>query len=534
MLKLVNLRVALSDERKLEEIISRKLKISLSDVSAVKILRKALDARHKDRISFVYTVAFCVPQEALVLKRLAWQKDLSAMPEEQKEPDIIYGKKELTGQVIVVGAGPAGLIAALVLAEHGYRPLLLERGLPIEQRVLAVADFWRSGKLSTETNVQFGQGGAGAFSDGKLTTRVNDPAGKMILEWFVEAGAPTEILYQHKPHVGTDMLRGMVKGLSERIVNNGGRIMFSSRLDDFVLQAGGLQKIVLSDGQKLDCGALVLAIGHSARDTYRMLLQRGMALEAKPFSIGVRIEHPQDLIDRAQYGSCAGNEKLGAADYSLVYHDKATGKSAYSFCMCPGGVVVASASGEGEVVTNGMSLYKRDSGIANSALAVGVSEQDFGTHPLAGMDFQQHWERLAFVKAGGDYYAPAQTVGSFLYDKKPVLGSLCPSTYEPGVRAASLRDVLPKVVADTLVKGFAEFERKIRGFASEEALLTGVETRTSAPVRILRSPESRQSINVAGIYPTGEGAGYAGGIMSAAMDGYYSALALMKEYKQPI
>ncbi len=530
MLKLANLRVAVPDARSLTEIVARRLRIDSSNIKKVSILRKAVDARRKDDIRFVYTLAIEVADEVSLLKKSAANRDISLLQEDKPLDGIVYGDKPLVGRPVVAGAGPAGLIAAFLLAEHGYRPLLIERGRPAAERALAVSDFWKNGKLSPDNNVQFGEGGAGAFSDGKLTTRVNDPAGRLVLEWFVEAGAPEEILYEYKPHVGTDRLRNMVGGLTDRIRKNGGEVLFSSKLTDLGLVDGTLGEISVNS-ERLECNALILATGHSARDTYNMLQGEGFALAGKPFSIGLRIEHPQEIIDRAQYGLFAGHEKLGPADYALVYHDRASGRSAYSFCMCPGGVVIAATSGERQVVTNGMSLYKRDSGRANSALAVGVGPEDFGGQPLDGMKFQEYWENLAFEKAGKDYCAPAQNVGSFLQGGSPVLGALNP-TYAPGVRAVELREVLPAFVIDTLAKALPDFGRKIKGFDQTDALLTGVETRTSSPVRILRSPDSRQAVGWPGVYPAGEGAGYAGGIMSAAIDGYHAAAALMKEYKR--
>ncbi len=533
MLKLTNLRVALSDGRELKEITARRLNITPGDIKTVAVTRKAVDARRKDKIGFVYTVAVETIDDEGLLQRSAANKDLSRLEEDVPPGQFSYGKEPLPGRVVVVGAGPAGLAAAILLAEHGYKPLLLERGRSLEERVPAVADFWRTGRFQAENNVQFGEGGAGTFSDGKLTTRGNDPVGKTILQWFVAAGAPAEILYEHKPHVGTDKLRAMVKGLSARIKASGGELRFGARMTDLVRGKQQLEKITVNSDEEIMCGALVLAVGHSARDTYRMLWERGLSMEGKPFSIGVRIEHAQEVIDKAQYGSAAGHVKLGPADYALVYHDRASGRSAYSFCMCPGGLVIAAASGEGQVVTNGMSLYNRASGKANSALAVNVGPADFGSHPLDGIKFQEHWEQLAFAKAGGDYWAPAQNAGSFLSGGAPVLGSLG-ATYAPGVRTVALREVLPAFVTDTLAKALPDFGRKIKGFDQEDALLTGVETRTSAPLRLLRLGDTREAEGFPGIYPSGEGSGYAGGIMSAAIDGYHAALALMRKYRQPL
>ena len=532
MLKLTNLRVALEDERQLIKIAAKRLNIDCSFIKNLNILNKAVDARKKSNISFVYSVLLEVENEKKLLNRQATNKNLSVYAEE-KSPQIVYGAEPLHGEVVVVGAGPAGLISALLLAQNGYKPILIERGLPVQERRNAVQKFWQKGEFSCQGNVQFGEGGAGTFSDGKLTTRVSSPAAKNILKIFSSAGAPEEIAYENKPHIGTENLYTMTRNLSTQIKQAGGQIRYQAKLDDIITANGKLQKVVLSDGSTIPCAALVIACGHSARDTYAMLFDRGFELEAKPFSIGVRVEHPQNFIDTAQYGKFAGHAKLGAADYALVYHDKSSGRSAYSFCMCPGGVVVASASEENQVVTNGMSYYKRNSGIANSALVVGVGTQDFGEHPLAGVAFQKKWEQLAFAKAGKNYFAPAQTVGSFLRDDTAVLGKLLQPSYRPGIAAVSLREVLPSFVTNTLALALPQFGSKIKNFDHPEALLTGVETRTSAPLRILRDKESRQAIGKEGVYPAGEGAGYAGGIMSAAIDGYYTALALMKKYKQP-
>lgn len=533
MLKLNNVRIELDDNRELSLVVSKQLKIAITDVKKVIILRKSLDARRKDKISFVYNFAVEVVNESLVLEKNSNNANLVVMKQDCL-PKIDYGKKEINGKIVIVGAGPAGLMCALTLSKHGYKTLLLERGHSVDQRVKDVSSFWQNGKLDVNSNIQFGEGGAGTFSDGKLTCRVNDPVSNQILQWFVEAGAPEDILYEHKPHIGTDILRTMVKNIVGEIVSNKGEIKFSSLVEDINIDNSCINSVQLEGKKKLDCGVLVLAIGHSARDTYEMLYKKGLAMEAKSFSIGLRIEHPQEYIDKAQYGSLAGHHKLSSADYALVYHNKASGHSAYSFCMCPGGVVVASASSEGEVVTNGMSTRQRNSGVANAALVVGVSPLDFGDHPLAGIAFQRKWEQLAFSKGGANYKAPAQTVGSFLSEAKPVLGNLIEASYRPGVVPVNLREVLPSFVTETLAKALVDFGRKIKNFDHKEALLTGVETRTSAPTRLLRSKETRESVGLKGVYPIGEGAGYAGGIMSAAIDGYYTALAIMNKYKQPV
>jgi uncharacterized FAD-dependent dehydrogenase len=530
VLTLSGLRVALADERPLAEIAAAYLRLAPSAAPKIKILGKAIDARRKDRISFVYKLGLLAEDENGLLKKYAGDKNL-ALYQPPPPVKIVYGKQPAPGRIVIAGAGPAGLFAALTLAEHGYKPLIVERGLPVGRRVGKVADFWQRGEFSPEASVQFGEGGAGTFSDGKLTTRINDPASGLILRRLAACGAPPEIEYCHKPHIGTDLLRRVVGNLSRLICESGGEIRYETRLSDIKLKNGRMEKAALS-GEYVDCAALVVATGHSARDVYGLLLARGFALSPKPFSIGVRIEHPQEVIDRAQYGVLAGHPKLGAADYSLAWHDKGSGRGVYSFCMCPGGVVIASCSGEEEIVTNGMSYRRRDSSVANSALAVGVAPPDFGFHPLAGVEFQRRWEKLAFAKAGGGYHAPAQTVGSFLSGGRPVADGQTAATYRPGIRPVSLREVLPGFVTDALAAALPLFGRKIKGFDAKGALLTGVETRTSAPLWILRDPESRQAQGKTGVYPAGEGAGYAGGIMSAALDGYYTALAIMKKYRQ--
>jgi uncharacterized FAD-dependent dehydrogenase len=388
VLKLTHLKAALEDERPLGEIAAEYLRLPESALEEIKIIRKSLDARRKDRIAFVYTLAVKAENELALLQRGISGGKLAVLPEKPAQ-EILFGEKELAGRVIVAGAGPAGLVAASILAQYGYRPLLLERGLPVAERAKAVDAFWAKGDFSPVSNVQFGEGGAGTFSDGKLTTRINDPAAGLILGMFVAAGAPPQIEYENKPHIGTDLLRGVVKIMAAQIRGQGGEIRYLTRLSGLELRSGGIKKVVLAGGEKIDCGALILAIGHSARDTYRELFEQGISMEAKAFSLGVRIEHPQEFIDEAQYGAKAGDHRLGAADYSLVCHDTKTGRGVYSFCMCPGGLVIASSSGEEEVVTNGMSFYQRNSGTANSALAVSVTPEDFGGNPLAGIEFQR-------------------------------------------------------------------------------------------------------------------------------------------------
>ena len=530
-LKVNNVRISLLHECSLEQAAAKKLGLAPNALGELKLLRKAVDARKKNEICLNHHVLVEVDinKNSRLGKRILADRDVSVYASPAKE-GFTTGSLPLVAPPVVIGAGPAGLLAALQLAEYGYKPLLLERGKPVAQRVTDVHRFWSTGQFDPASNVQFGEGGAGTFSDGKLTTRVNDPVMAEILQLFVDAGAPENILWEHKPHVGTDKLRAMVKGLSKRICDLGGSIRYNAHVTDFITQGNTVQGVVLASGERIAAGAVVLACGHSARDTYAMLAAKGIGIVSKPFAIGVRIEHPQELIDRAQYGSFAGNHLLGAADYALVYHTPDKSRTAYSFCMCPGGQVVAAASEAGGVVVNGMSMFKRDSGIANSALVVNVSAADFGAGPLAGVEFQRKYERWAFELGGGNYHAPAQNFASFLAQSTPDLTSLVQGSYRPGLTACELDKVLPGYVTDTLRQGIVSFGKKLNGYADGGALLTGVETRTSAPVRIERDKVSYASVTHDLLYPCGEGAGYAGGIMSAALDGYHVARAIMERF----
>ena len=550
-----DVRMSLLKEKTLKECVADKLGIRKSALQNVQVLHRAVDERKKNNIGLLYHVTAEVDVPRSVSRNIVKKPGVSLfVPAQPEGPQL--GEVPMTERPVIIGAGPAGLIAALELAKFGYRPLVLERGRALEKRVKDVDRFWRTGEFDPVSNVQFGMGGAGTFSDGKLTTRVNDPVMADILHAFVKAGAPSEILTEHKPHVGTDKLRAMVQGLAAEIKRYGGEIRCETQVADFLVKEGRLTGLRLNDGTVLAAETAILACGHSARDTYKALVARGIGMEAKAFAIGVRVEHPQTLIDKAQYGDFAGHPRLGVADYALVYHTEDRKRTAYSFCMCPGGQVVAAASEEGGVVVNGMSLYQRDSGIANSALVVNVTPDDFGTDPLAGVAFQRKYEKLAFVAGGKNYKAPAQSVQSFLQGTEPTLGdarkyleemavqnkaasriektgkplSAAMPGYRPGVRPAALESVLPVYVTDTLKQGIQNFGRKIQGFDGPAGILTGVETRTSAPLRIVRGADY-QSVTHAGLYPCGEGCGYAGGIMSAALDGYHVARAIMKKYK---
>ncbi|ERI95299.1 pyridine nucleotide-disulfide oxidoreductase family protein [Clostridiales bacterium oral taxon 876 str. F0540] len=515
------------DVEVLKDKAAKKMKISAKDIKNFKILRESIDARKKEAIKFNYTLEVFTDNEEKLVTRLN-DKDIK-LEENQYTDKISLGSKKMEHRPIIVGMGPAGMFAGLLMARKGYKPIIIERGQKVEERTEAINRFWSTGNLNTESNVQFGEGGAGTFSDGKLTTRIKDNRCDYVLESFVKAGAPAEILYSGKPHVGTDILKIVVKNIREEIIALGGEVKFNSRLEDLIIKNNILQAVIVN-GQEIACDNLILAIGHSSRDTYEMLYKKEISLIQKPFAIGVRIEHMQSLIDESQYGKFAGHKRLKAADYRLSHSCDKLNRSVYSFCMCPGGEVVAAASENNRLVTNGMSYYKRDKENANSALVVTVRPEDFGgENPLMGMEFQRHYEALAYSLGGGNYIAPVQLVGDFLKDKVSVnLGNVKPS-YTPGYEFRDLRQCLPSYVSEALKEGIINFDRKIKGYASQDAVLTGIETRTSAPVRIERN-ENFQSTALIGLFPAGEGAGYAGGIVSAAVDGLKAAETIMKDW----
>lgn len=533
MIRLSNIRVPVKDicsldqeEEILARVVASKLRISRDEVKDLRIHKKSIDARKKDKIVFVYTVDISAKDVDKLLKKHA-SKGAKKVPQLVHQ-DLTFGKEKLEQRPVIVGFGPAGLFAALVLSRRGYKPIVIERGEDVDKRAEKIEKFWSAGPLDPDSNVQFGEGGAGTFSDGKLTTLINDKRCRFILEEFIKAGGPKEILYYNKPHLGTDKLRIIVKNIRQEIIGHGGQVRFSSQLTDLFIEDGRLSAVEINNKERLETDLVILAIGHSARDTFDMLYKKGISIRQKPFSIGVRIEHPQALINKSQYGSFAKYPSLGPADYKLAYHSK-SGRSAYTFCMCPGGYVVAAASEQGYVVTNGMSEYKRDGLNANSALLVGVNPEDFGSdHPLAGVDFQRKWERLAYELGGRSYRAPSQLVGDFLHDRESKSFSSVQPSYRPGVVLGQLRDCLPAYVIETLKEALVYFDKRLKGFAMPDAILTGVETRSSSPIRINRGEDFQSSVE--GLYPIGEGAGYAGGIMSSAVDGLKAAEAIMARF----
>ncbi|MDX2255297.1 MAG: NAD(P)/FAD-dependent oxidoreductase [Pseudanabaenaceae cyanobacterium bins.39] len=521
MLRLTEIKLPLDHPAQaLPEAILHKLKIKPSELISYSIFKRSYDARKKTDIHLVYIVDLETPLEQQLLAKFA--HDPHVLP----TPDMSYrmvaqAPAHFDNRPIVIGMGPAGMFAGLMLAQMGFRPIILERGKPVRDRTVDTFNFWKKrAEFNPESNAQFGEGGAGTFSDGKLYSQVRDPQhyGRKVITEFVNAGASPEILYLNKPHIGTFKLVGIVQNIRAKIEALGGEVRFQSRVHEIDIHNGKVQGLTLASGEYLTASHIVLAIGHSARDTFQMLYDRGVYIEAKPFSIGFRIEHPQPLIDRARFGDFAGHKVLGAADYKLVHHCR-NGRSVYSFCMCPGGLVVAATSERGRVVTNGMSQYSRNERNANSGIVVGITPDDFPSeHPLAGIDLQRQLESRAFELGGGTYAAPGQLVGDFLAARPSQhLGSVTPS-YAPDVHLCDLGESLPDYAIAAIREAIPAFNKQIKGFAMDDAMLTGVETRTSSPIRIKRN-EQYQSINTTGLFPAGEGAGYAGGILSAGIDG---------------
>jgi uncharacterized protein len=516
--------------------ILKKLGILEGDLIHFEIYKRGVDARKSHAILYVYSIDVAVDNEAKLLTKFRKDPHVKPKPDTEYQYVAMVHAASTAGNTlstkpanlqhrpVVVGFGPAGIFAALILAQSGFKPIVLERGKAVRERTKDTWGLWRKSTLNPESNVQFGEGGAGTFSDGKLYSQIKDPKhyGRKVLQEFVKAGAPEEIMYVSHPHIGTFRLVGMVEQMRNTIIALGGEIRFQSRVEDIELENDEVRGVVLQTGEHIPTRHLILAVGHSARDTFEMIHKRGIYIEAKPFSIGFRIEHPQSLIDKARYGKSYSDDllaKLGAADYKLVHH-ATNGRSVYSFCMCPGGTVVAAASEPERVVTNGMSQYSRNERNANAGIVVGITpEIDYPGDPLAGMHFQRQWESRAYVLGGSNYCAPGQLIGDFLANKASTqFGGVIPS-YTPGVHLTNLDTALPAFAITAIREAIPAFAKQIQGFDLEDGILTGVETRTSSPIRIKRDDTNLQSINTKGLYPTGEGAGYAGGILSAAVDG---------------
>lgn len=529
MLRVSNLKITINEDINiLKKLIVKKLGIKENELIKYSIYKESIDARKKGNMMFVYTVDVELKNEEKILKRKT--KDVTKI-KQKSYIGVKHGDLEPKGKIAVIGSGPAGLFASLLLAQNGYCPVMIERGSDVDKRTDDVNNFWKNRVFNKKSNVQFGEGGAGTFSDGKLTTRAKDIRCRKVLEELVNHDAPSEILYSHKPHVGTDILKNVVKNIREDIKQLGGEVRFESQVTDICIENNKIKSITINNDEKIEVEAAILAIGHSARDTYEMLYKRGVTIIQKPFAIGARIEHPQKMINKSQYGEYFNHPRLGAADYRLIEHTS-NGRTAYTFCMCPGGSVIASASEENEVVTNGMSEHKRDRENANSALLVNVSPEDFGSdYPLAGVDLQRKYEKLAFKLGGENYNAPAQLVGDFLEKKASKnIGSVNPS-YNPGITLTSLDECLPDFVTETMREGILKLGQKLEGFDMHDAILTGVETRSSSPIRIVRNEETLEAMNTSGLYPCGEGAGYAGGIVTAAVDGIKCAEKIIEKYK---
>lgn len=534
MIHITELRLPLEHtEDELRAAIIERLAILPADLLSFDIFKRSYDARKKSALSFIYTVDAHVTQPEALLKKF------SADPHIRPTPDTDYKFVVPPGPAlpattrprpVVIGFGPCGIFAALLLAQMGLRPIVLERGKAVRERTQDTWKLWRKNVLNPESNVQFGEGGAGTFSDGKLYSQIKDPKfyGRKVIREFVKAGAPEEILYVAKPHIGTFRLVGVVEKMREEIIALGGEIRFSQKVVGFDIQQQQIRAVQLENGETLAADHVIVALGHSARDTFKVLHDAGVYMEAKPFSVGFRIEHPQSLIDRARLGPHAGNKLIGAADYKLVHH-ASNGRAVYSFCMCPGGTVVAATSEEHRVVTNGMSQYSRNERNANAGIVVGITPEDYPGGPLAGIDFQRKIESHAYVLGGSTYEAPGQLVGDFLVGRASTeLGSVIPS-YKPGVHLTDLATSLPAYAIEAIREAIPAFEKQIKDFSMHDAILTGVETRTSSPLRMTRGADF-QSLNVKGLYPAGEGAGYAGGILSAGVDGIRVAEALALSY----
>ncbi|UUO25772.1 NAD(P)/FAD-dependent oxidoreductase [Colwellia sp. M166] len=548
MLRLTNVKLPLNHQpEELEQAILATLNITAEQLTSFSMFKRGYDARKKNNIILIYTLDVDTTKNAELIAEHAKNQNIKASPDTSYK-FVGQAPENLTERPVVIGMGPCGLFAGLLLAQMGFKPIILERGKEVRQRTKDTFGFWRKKILNTESNVQFGEGGAGTFSDGKLYSQVKDPKhySRKVLHEFVDAGAPDEILYVSKPHIGTFKLVTMVEQMRAEINRLGGEVRFEQRVDDIHFEkidddSNNMQVtgLTLATGEVLKTKHIALAIGHSARDTFTMLHEKGVFIKAKPFSVGFRIEHEQSVIDDARFGKSAGHPILGAADYKLVHHCK-NGRSVYSFCMCPGGTVVAAASEEGRLVTNGMSQYSRHERNANSAIVVGISPEDYDENGskdnvLAGIEFQRRLEETAFKLGGENYDAPVQLVGDFLAGRKSGEHGAVEPSYKPGVKYCDLSETLPAYAIEAIREALPAFERKIKGFSMADATLTAVETRTSSPINITRDKESLESINSKGLYPAGEGAGYAGGILSAGIDGIKvaeaMALSMLKSYQ---
>ncbi len=507
-----------------------KLKVPADEIIEWQLVKRAVDAR-RNKVHFTCTADIRVEDEGQLDQQLWASVDIMKITK-KKICQPTPGNKDLPYSPLIIGAGPAGLFCGLYLAQHGYQPVIIEQGQDMERRVATVERFWQKAVLNPYCNTQFGEGGAGTFSDGKLTTRIGDERISYVLDTFIKHGADEEIKYVKKPHVGTDVIRKIIQNIRQEILDLGGEVYFDSRMTDISINQRSIKSIIINNSSEISCAALVLAVGNSAREVYRLLHSRGIELVPKAFAIGVRVEHPQPLIDKIQFGDFAGHPRLGPADYHLTYQDRASGRGLYTFCMCPGGSVIAAASEPGGVVTNGMSYLARDSGIANSALVVTVKPMDWNEEVLGGIMLQDRLEKRAFEIGGQDYKAPAQRLTDFMGKRDSKDLHQINTTYQPGVKAANLWEVLPSEIAAVLWRGIKYWENRMPGFADSRAVLTGVETRTSTPVRIIRN-EQGCSLSIDNLYPCGEGAGYAGGIMSSAVDGLKTAENIISNYGRP-
>lgn len=535
MIHITELRLPLEHtEADLRAAVIERLGLTPAQLLSFEIFKRSYDARKKSALTFIYTIDAQVTEPEALLKKFSGDPHIRPTPDTDYK-FVIPTENGLRStpsrpRPVVIGFGPCGIFAALLLAQMGLKPIVLERGKAVRERTQDTWKLWRKNILNPESNVQFGEGGAGTFSDGKLYSQIKDPKfyGRKVIREFVKAGAPEEILYVAKPHIGTFRLVGVVEKMREEIIALGGEIRFSQKVVGFDIQNQHIRAVQLESGETIAADHVIVALGHSARDTFKVLHDAGVYMEAKPFSVGFRIEHPQSLIDRARLGPNAGNKLIGAADYKLVHH-ASNGRAVYSFCMCPGGTVVAATSEPNRVVTNGMSQYSRNERNANAGIVVGITPEDYPGGPLAGIDFQRNIESRAYILGGSTYEAPGQLVGDFLAGRASTeLGSVIPS-YKPGVHLTDLATSLPDYAIEAIREALPAFEKQIKGFSMPDAILTGVETRTSSPLRMTRGADF-QSLNVKGLYPAGEGAGYAGGILSAGVDGIRVAEALAQSY----